>query len=402
MESFIQAFTKLSPEGWLTIGFVMLPLMLWLVRTFILENNDLTQEKARLESIRPLTKAATEDEFLESEDIDQFQEKLKNVPANSLVKRVTLAIINARMINNPDIEAIMGLLLSREATRFSSVRAIPNLLMLAGLLGTVFGLAASVGGLSSQIAQSIQQGNIELLSKSLAKTLGQMQGAFGATLWGILLSGISAILLGGISGTRAKFASELQDFVLVDLVPAVFPRSTGAQLEMQRKLMKQSAASVQQLKSVLEDTAQKFETVLGSAGTRVQESLEELGDVSTKALQTFALVTASVDKFGVALQSGAQTLATAQDINTKTFANSSDNLVTQLSGQVRKIDEFQQNFIGNSQRILERMDNVGSSLNMTVAAFRDEGTKQILQSNQVLDRLEQRLERLEKVLTKEA
>jgi hypothetical protein len=402
MESVIQAFFKLSSEGLITVIVVMGSLIVWLIWTWWLEHNDLKQEKSCLESIRPLTKAATEDEFLESEDIDQFQEKLKNVPATSLVKRVTLAIINARMINNPDIEAIMGLLLSREATRFSAVRAIPNLLMLAGLLGTVFGLAASVGGLSSQITQSIKQGNTVLLSESLASTLGQMQGAFGATLWGILLSGISAILIGAISGTRAKFASELQDFVLVDLVPAVFPRSTGAQLEMQRKLMKQSAASVQQLKSVLEDTAHKFETVLGSAGTRVQESLEELGDVSTKALQTFALVTASVDKFGVALQSGAQTLATAQEINTKTFANSSDNLVTQLSGQVRKIDEFQQNFIGGSQRILERMDNVGSGLSMTVAAFRDEGTKQILQSNQVLDRLEQRLERLEKVLTKEA
>ena len=398
MNEFIQAFSKLSPEGWLTIGFVMLPLMLWLIRIWLLENSDLAQEKSSLESIRPLTKAATEDEFLESEDIDQFAEKLKNVPATSLVKRVTLAIINARMINNPDIEAIMGLLLSREATRFSAVRAIPNLLMLAGLLGTVFGLAASVGGLSSQIAQSIQQGNIELLSKSLAKTLGQMQGAFGATLWGILLSGISALLLGAISSTRAKFASELQDFVLVDLVPAVFPRSTGAQLEMQRKLLKQSNASVQQLKNVLEETSHNLEKVLGSAGTRVQETLVQLGDVSQKALQTFQLVTKSVDTFGNALQVGAQTLATAQEQNTKTFANSSDNLATQLSGQVRKIDEFQQNFIGGSQKILERIDNVSSGLNMTVSAFRDEGTKQTALSTQMLDRLEQRFERLEKTL----
>ncbi len=402
MEQISQAFLKLSLEGWLTVGFVMLPLMIWLIRTWQLETSDLDAEQSRLESIRPLTQAATEDEPLEAEDIDLFRERLEPAPASSLVRRVTLAIINARMINSPDIEAIMGLLLSREAARFSAVRAVPNLLMLAGLLGTVFGLAAAVGGLGSQIAQSIQEGNVDLLSRSLAQTLGQMQGAFGATLWGILLSGLSALMLGRIIGNRARFATALQDFVLVDLVPAVFPRSSGAQLEAQRKLLKQSTASVQQLKTVLEDTATKFETVLGGAGNRVQQSLEELGDVSAKALKTFELVTSSVDQFGVALKSGAQTLATAQDINTKTFANSSDHLATQLSGQVRKIDEFQHNFIDHSQKILEGVGTVANALNHTVAAFRDEGTKQVMQSNQVLDRLEQRLERLETALRRDA
>ena len=332
--------------------------------------------------------------------MDGFDNALKSAPRSSLVHRVVRAVLNARVINNPDVEAIISLLLARESVQLGVVRNVPNLLMLAGLLGTVFGLAGAVGGLSSQIAQSIREGNVDALSKALVQTLGQMQGAFGATLWGILLSIISAVLLGNTSSTRAKFAAELQDFVLIDLVPAVFPRSSAAQLEQQRKISKRSQESIQQLKNVLDKAVVGFETVLGNTSSRVQQSLEELGDASEKALKAFDQVMNGVSELKVALKEGADNLATSQANSAKVFSNASEDLRQQFAGQAQQINLFQKTFLDGSVKILERIDDVSGRLDQTVKVFRDENAAQLNFGNKILDRLDVRFERLEKVLVK--
>ena len=165
MNELVTALFSLSAEGKLVLSFVMLPLSFWVALIAMRSNQDLKIEQQLLKRIQPLARIPDEDTVLEPADIDKFHEAFKSAPTSSLVRRVTLAILGARVINAPDLEAIMGLLLSREAGRLGAVRNAPNLLMLAGLLGTVFGLAGSVGGLSAQIATSLDQGNTDALSR---------------------------------------------------------------------------------------------------------------------------------------------------------------------------------------------------------------------------------------------
>jgi hypothetical protein len=397
MDKLVFVFINLSTEGLIAV-FLMIIIGLWVLRERSLSSNDLVSERLLLEKLRTSIATLNDDEQLDEYAVDKLLETLKSGNPSSLVRRVTLAIINTRVVNNADIEAIMGLLFSRESMRLSSVRAAPNLLMLAGLLGTVFGLATAVGGLSSQITQSIKQGNINDLSSALIETLGSMKGAFGATLWGVLLSGISTLVLGGMSASRAKFATELQDFVLIHLVPAVFPRSSGEQLEEQRKIAKRSQQSIQQLKDVLELAVKSFDTILGNTGDRVQKSLELLGDATQTAQKAFGEVMGGVDQLKTALKDGADNLAIAQHNSAKIFENASEDLKQQLSGQARQIDAFQQSFVTSGSKILEGIFDIGGRLDNTVKAFRDEGSNQLNQSNKVLDRFESRFENLEKVL----
>ena len=395
----VSAFFTLSPEGWTAVA-LMAVIFIWFILELRRASSSLSDEHSLLERLRPLAVIQSEDEPLEEGAMDGFDNALKSAPRSSLVHRVVRAVLNARVINNPDVEAIISLLLARESVQLGAVRNVPNLLMLAGLLGTVFGLAGAVGGLSSQIAQSIREGNVDALSKALVQTLGQMQGAFGATLWGILLSIISAVLLGNTSSTRAKFAAELQDFVLIDLVPAVFPRSSAAQLEQQRKISKRSQESIQQLKNVLDKAVVGFETVLGNTSSRVQQSLEELGDASEKALKAFDQVMNGVSELKVALKEGADNLATSQANSAKVFSNASEDLRQQFAGQAQQINLFQKTFLDGSVKILERIDDVSGRLDQTVKVFRDENAAQLNFGNKILDRLDVRFERLEKVLVK--
>jgi hypothetical protein len=376
------------------------PLALWVFWSWWSGRQDLDSERALLGRIHPLAKTSDEDTTLEPEDIDKFHEILESVRADSLVKRVTLAVLNSRFVQSPDLEAIMGLLLSREATRLGAVRNAPNLLMLAGLLGTVFGLAGSVGGLAEQIGKSLRDGNTQELSRSLLSTLEQMQGAFGATLWGIVLSIISALLLGWVSGARNRFAADMQDFALVELVPAVFPRSSEAQLERQTRVIKTTSNVLTQFNTTLGDATKRFDAMLSTTGDKVTTSLEQLGQMSVSMQATMQGVLDGIGKLGGQLEEGAKALAVAQDSSAKTFENASTDLKTQLGGQAKTIEGFQQTFTQGSQKILEGITEVSGRLDRTVEAFRDEGKAQLVRIDQLIDRLDGRFERLERAIGK--
>ncbi len=398
MSEVIGALTTLSPEGWGAV-ILMIGITVWFGLEVRRSSESLTADRALLERVRQRT-THSDDEPLDEGALDQFDDLLKTAPYSSLVHRVTRAVLNSRVVNNPDIEAIMSLLFSREASQLGAVRNVPNLLMLTGLLGTVFGLAASVGGLGNQIAQSIRDGNIDSLSGALITTLGQMQGAFGATLWGILLSVITSVVLGVVSSWRSQFASQLQDFVLIDLVPAVFPRSSAQQLEQQRRISKDSQKGIQQLRDVLDKAVIGFDQILGQTGSRVEQSLEELGDASEKALKAFDQVMSGVNDLKTALKEGADNLAVSQANSARVFSNAAEDLKQQLAGQGRYINDFQKVFLDGSSKILERIDGVSGRLDHTVKAFRDESTTQLNFGNKILDRLDTRFERLEQVFGK--
>lgn len=401
MSNLLNLFEKLSPEGQITLFFVMIPLSFWVIRACLESQKNLSSERQLLSRIKPLAKLPDEDTVLELADIDKFHEAFKSVPASSLVRRITLAVLGARVINAPDLEAIMGLLFSKEAGRLGAVRNAPNLLMLAGLLGTVFGLAGSVGGLSSQIATSLQQGDSQALAGGLVQTLGQMQGAFGATLWGILLSLISSLLLGWVSSERNKFASEVQDFALVELVPAVFPRSSEAQFERQMRLIKNTGGVISQFDTTLQTTVTKFDGMLGTTGQKVTDSLTQLGDVTSNMRQSLQEVLTGVDKLGSQLSDGAQSLAAAQDGSARTFREAAENLRQGLAGQAKEISKLEKSFEANSTRILEGIGEVASRLDNTVGIFRDEGKSQLERSIAERNHLDSRFETLARLLLKE-
>jgi hypothetical protein len=397
----INLFGTLSTEGWLTVLLVMIPLFYWVVNVCLASRKDLATERKLLSKLQPLVKLSDEDTILEPSDIDKFHEVFKSASASSLVRRVTFAILGARVINAPDLEAIMGLLLSKEAGRFGWVRSAPNLLMLAGLLGTVFGLAGSVGGLSAQIGSSLQQGNSQELTTGLIQTLGLMQGAFGATLWGILLSLASSVLLGWASNERSKFASEVQDFALVELVPAVFPRSSEAQFDRQMRLIKNTGGIISQFDTTLKATVANFDQMLGTTGQKVTDSLSQLGDVTTTMRESLQEVLNGVEKLGNQLSEGAQSLAAAQDGSARMFSESAENLRQGLAGQTKGINKLEKSFEANSTRILEGIGEVAGRLDNTVGAFRDEGKSQLERSIAERDHLDGKFETLAMLLVKE-
>ncbi len=325
-----------------------------------------------------------------NEGKNQIAKLLQEDQKNGVVFNITKAIWESRTISNPNIEAIMGLLFSREGTYLSAAKIIPNLLMLTGLLGTVYSLASSVGKLQLNNPTSL-----EIFQSQLSSTVASMQGGFGATLFGVFLSVVASLLLSVFALLRDQFLSQLQTFILVSFIPLVFPSSTEAQLEEQQKLLAQSNETVKEFTTVLTITTATFKSVLTDAGNHVQETLEKLEDVSSNATQMINTVTARVDEFGNLLNQGAENLARAAENGSKRFENAAEDLTKQLSGQIKEIGELQVGFAKKSDDILEQVGGLTGVLDKTVAAFREEGGKQLVRSNEVVGRLDTRFERLE-------
>jgi uncharacterized protein YukE len=392
----IGIFLNLKPEGWLVFFAIMVPLFIWVLWVCLNSFSILNTEKGHLNILRVLLQKHGESEsLLEREDLEP---EIQKMPRHSFVRRMCEGVLNSRQMAQPDIEALLNLIGAREQLKLGAVRNAPNLLMLAGLLGTVLGLAASIGTLGPQVAQAAKASNPLALSESLGQTLGQMQGAFGSSLWGIFFSLLASMLLGAVSSARLSLVGELQDFALIDLIPKTFARSTEEQFERQIKMVKQNSNIFRQFDTTMNATLDRFNVLVNTSGESLEKTLTHLESMTQEVGGALEQVTAQVGTLGEQLREGAVAMSEAQDRATRTFGEARQNLETQLIGQAKNFTDLQERFGVTSIQIIERVDGVAERLNRTVEAFQDAAKNDTHEGRNLRDKLDERFGRLEQVL----
>ncbi|UTA50118.1 hypothetical protein MSS93_10025 [Deinococcus radiodurans] len=225
MSEFLNTLFQLRPEGWLVLLAVMLPLTLYFMRALAVARQRRQQERSFLEQIRQVVLPAldTEDPPESDEVAEDAWRAAQALPATSAVRQAVVAVTRARTLATPDLQAATQAVGAAAQAGLSSARNIPNLLMLAGLLGTVMGLAGSIGTLVTPIRNAARATEPGELADALASTMSVMQGAFGASLWGILLSLGTGVAFALAARAQETFEDELNAFVHAELVPATFP-----------------------------------------------------------------------------------------------------------------------------------------------------------------------------------
>lgn len=98
-------------------------------------------------------------------------------------------------------EALLSPYISRLKEELSLLAAMAKLLPLAGLLGTVAGMALSLGSISSGLQKA---GDLEAISSSLKETLSGMGLAFNTTLVAIVLGGVILSPLVNVAKNRVE------------------------------------------------------------------------------------------------------------------------------------------------------------------------------------------------------
>ncbi|GGL18880.1 hypothetical protein [Deinococcus radiotolerans] len=398
----LHALLNLRPEGWLTLIGLMVPLVIYFAAALTRAAATRRAELVRLELVRQKIRVALDNEDPpESDEIaEDALSAVKDFPAGSAVKQAVVAVTRARGLATPDVQAASAAVVAVSQADLASARNIPNLLMLAGLLGTVLGLAGSISTLVEPIKTAAKATEPGALASALGNTMSVMQGAFGASLWGILLSLGTGVVYTLASRTQEAFQDQLTGFVHAELVPATFPKAITSQMERMGRYLRDAGNSFQEIHKRLQDVAGQLETVLGQAGDTLGQSLTQLAQTSTQIETVFGSMDESVRQLTAGLNQGVSDLVQAQESAATSLRSSSRELQGQLSEQATSITRLQDAVTTQTATLLERVTTVGDALSRAGGRFEQAGEVFQTEQSNYAARLDRNFEQLTRTLAR--
>ena len=357
MTHFFSALLNLRPEGWLVLLVIMLPLSIYFAVTVVRARLDASTEHTRLKALQVKVQPAldTEDPPEAEEMAEEVLAVARSYPERSLIRRVVVAVTRARTLATPDTQAATEAVIQVAESRLGLVRNVPNLLMLAGLLGTVLGLAGSLSTLAPQLAAAAQATAPTQLARSLGDTMTAMQGAFGCSLWGILLSLLTSVIFSLVSKRQEAFQDEVAQFVHSELIPAVFPRTLTSQMDRMSRHLRDVSSGFKEIHTQFTAVAGQFETVMFTAGETLGQSLERLTETSSQVGEVFSGMDRTVKDLSQRLGEGVAQLAQAQEGAAASLRVNSREMQQHLEGQTRTVGKLQEQVTLDTQRLLQRI-----------------------------------------------
>ncbi|GIV21066.1 MAG: hypothetical protein KatS3mg023_2817 [Armatimonadota bacterium] len=293
-----------------------------------------------------------------------------------------------------DWRAVLFILREKELAKLNFARPAPNILLLMGLLGTVLGLAETVGSLVKPLSNALNNASPQDVFNLLSFTLQQMGTAFSCTLWGILAALIVGWILRSVTGKLQSLLSEWDTYIIQSVIPDVLPESQSAQIQSLQELINKSQEIVaesrrflERIGPVMQEAAEQFKGVLTTAGEAMQQSVEKLTQTAQEMQEKLQYVAQGVAQSASALESSSRDLreSTAELAQYHTdlrnahqelltvFEQARSDLEHQIKGQLEKIGALDENFRRNAQDIVARINDAGRQFGEATQAFRQAG-----------------------------
>ncbi len=251
----------------------------------------------------------------------------------------------------------------------ASARAVPNLLLLFGLIGTVVGLMFTLGSLGPQIQESINTGAPAAVARSLGQTLHEMSAAFAGTLWGV---GLAFVLqaLNALAATRAGQLSGALDELSLHYAPMVYPAGSEKQLQSLQDLVRRSEEFLSETQQAIAQTSADFSKVLLDAGQAIQGSLVTLQSTSKDISEALKVASSDVklssERLNTAVESMQRHRQDYRSIYTQfneMFERSMRKLSDHSDSELREIRELQSAFGHTGAQIVQEIFRTGEQLN---------------------------------------
>jgi len=193
-------------------------------------------------------------------------------------KRVDMLIDLRRRNGRLDFEAMSQIAEAQLTNDNMWIRYVAGVLILLGLLGTLFGLIGAVSGLSDTIA-SLNMSDVKKLTDtlknfgtiggSLVGTLGGMKTAFYASLFGVGTTIVLTLLLSYLTRKQNEFLIALDDLTLTTLAPRYFPQEQAHSLDQFVDAVKQTATILEHFENKFRTEVTKAESSFGYLKTLV-------------------------------------------------------------------------------------------------------------------------------------
>ena len=134
---------------------------------------------------------------------------------------------------NPDLLAATDAAVEGAAS-VGAGRGVSNLLMLVGLLGTIFGLSGVVSSLRPQFDAAKMTGDTQTIVSNLQGTLTTMGTAFSATAYGILFAAITGYVTTLVTERRAAACRRYSNASRSrEVAPGLLPSGAGIENKLE-------------------------------------------------------------------------------------------------------------------------------------------------------------------------
>jgi len=167
----------------------------------------------------------TKTKFKESENeqysTEKFVESILDGIPNSIVKRRITTLYKIRQLHSISIDLLDRLDDLEEKKDYAFIRFVTNVLLVLGLLGTVFGLSISIEQIMPAINNAKNLGSVTTLVEAMSATMGGLKTAFNATLAGLISTFILAAIVHVCQIFERSFIYDLEYFTTYELLPKI-------------------------------------------------------------------------------------------------------------------------------------------------------------------------------------
>lgn len=327
---------------------------------------------------------------------------------DSYIERAKRSISAIKDLEQADWKVVLSTLREQELTKLNFARAAPNTLLLLGLLGTVLGLAETVGSLVEPFSNALNDANPQEVLRLLSFTLQQMGTAFSCTIWGISAALLMGVVVRYGTSRLLRILSEYDVHILENIVPAFLPKSQAAQVHYLQELVNQSQEIVSesrkfltQIAPIMREAAGQFEKVLQTTGQVMQQSVEKLNQTAREMQDKLHQVAQGVIQSASVLENSSRELRESTDALAEyhtdlrnahrdlltVFEQARSDLENQIQGQLEKIGMMDENFRRNAQDIVSRIDESSRHLEEATNAFREAGDRFTQEGSQIHSRI---------------
>lgn len=280
---------------------------------------------------------------------------LRGIPQSSIVAQVMQTLWDVRLVSNPDMEAISTMLAQCQAARLGLSRIAPNMFLLVGLLGTVFGLASVVGTLDLTRDATPQ----------LAGALVHMKSAFSCTILGILASLVTSFIVRWASAQQSNFLGELEEFALRNISPRIFPTNQETAITSIEQILQQSTAFMHGIANIMTQAAGEFSKTLRTAGKRMEDGVQSLTEVSVQVKETAGAVEKAAEHVGksaVALQTNNEELRRSYEMLEGQITKVQKDADQRAEDLFRQIGHLTEEVGSRTNEMLNGLDHNGEQL----------------------------------------
>jgi exonuclease VII small subunit len=248
-------------------------------------------------------------------------------------------------------------------------RALPNLLIAFGLIGTFLGITSNLTNISEIVTGfSDSNQNISGLVQKLQSPLQDMGIAFSSSLFGLLFGSILTIANTILNTSIAKnqLIASLEDYL-----DNIYKPTVEGNTRLDTAIDRMVDAQQQFLLRFHENVGRVLETSFGRAANQIAEECGRINQIAENVYTNFSNAAGTISTGASTFQYAAKSL----EVQTKTLAES-------LHGFKSGVDTFKiaANQIENNN-IIQNLDRVTAELNISQQAFTT--STQILQTSLV-------------------